>query len=153
MKKTALLLIGILTVSLGFTQPKGEDVEEKYYAQKVAYLTTEMDLNAQESSTFWPLYNEHEKKQSALKNDMKTFRKKIHNNESELTEDESLKALLFFQDHMTQMIQLQIEYQNKYLEVISARKVLLMLKAEKEFRRNLLRKLGDRRQHQNRREQ
>ena len=68
-----------------------------------------------------------------------------------MSEQESKEALVFFQKHMTQMNNLQIEYQNKYLEVISAQKVLLMLKAEKEFRRNLLRKLGDRRQHQNRR--
>lgn len=151
MKKIALLLMGILAGSVIFAQSQGEDVEEKYYAQKVAYLTTEMDLSADESAAFWPLYNEHEKKQTALKNEMKTFHKKLHENESELSEQESKEALVFFQKHMTQMNNLQIEYQNKYLEVISAQKVLLMLKAEKEFRRNLLRKLGDRRQHQNRR--
>lgn len=152
MKKTILLLIGILAISTCFAQEKGEDVEEKYYAQKVAYLTTEMDLSVEESAAFWPLYNEHEKKQNVLKEDMKGLRKKIHSEQFDLTEDESLQALLDHQSQMTQMNQLQIKYQNKYLEVISAQKVLLMLKAEKDFRRNLLRKLGDRRQHQNRRD-
>jgi len=151
MKKIAFLLMGILAGSLIFAQSPGEDVEGKYYAQKVAYLTTEMDLSADESAAFWPLYNEHEKRQMALKSEMKSFHSKLHENENELSEEESKEALVFFQKHMTRMNDLQIEYQNKYLEVISAQKVLLMLKAEKEFRRNLLRKLGDRRQHQNRR--
>jgi len=98
------------------------------------------------------LYNEHEEKQNSLKNEMKTFRRKINHNEDDLNEEESLKALTFFQDHMTNMNHLQIEYQNKYLEVISAHKVLLMLKAEKDFRRKLLRELGGRRQHRNQRQ-
>ena len=150
MKNIVLIVVGILAGSLLFAQSQGDDVEEKYYAQKIAYLTTEMDLSSDESAAFWPLYNEHEKKQKALRIEKKTFHKKMHENEAELSEEESKQALEFFQKHMTLINNLEIEYQNKYLEVISAKKVLLMLKAEKEFRRNLLRKLGDRRQHRNR---
>lgn len=152
MKKTVLIVIAIISIHFSFAQQGkgGEGLEEEYYTQKVAYLTTAMGLNAEESAAFWPLYNEHEKKQNVLKNEMKTFRNKLHHAEEDLSEEEAQEALEFFQNHITEMNHLEIEYQGMFLEVISAKKVLLMLKAEKDFRRDLLRKLGNKRQHQNR---
>lgn len=151
MKNTILILITVLSIQFAFAQQGkgGEDLEEKYYTQKVAYLTTEMELTADESAAFWPLYNDQERKQNVLKNEMKAFRKKLYNTEEDLSEEEALEALALYQSHITEMNKLEIEYQGKYLEVISAKKVLLMLKAEKDFRRELLRKLGNKRQHQN----
>jgi hypothetical protein len=72
-------------------------------------------------------------------------------NEKQLSEADALKALEFTQEHMKQMYQLDISYQNKYLDVISAKKVLQLIKAEKDFRRQLLRELGEKRDKRGRR--
>lgn len=151
MRKLAFVCIGVLSLvswSLQAQEGRGGDgYEKQYHSQKVAYLTTEMDLSPEESAAFWPLYNAHDKEMGRLKDDIKEYRNKLSMKGEDLTEEEALEALNNYQDKMGEMHQLQVDYQNKYLEVIPATKVILMLKAEKEFRRDLLRKLGDKRRH------
>ena len=151
MKKIAFVCIGILSLlSFGLQAQngrEGDDFEKKYHSQKVAYLTTEMDLSPEESAAFWPLYNAHEKEASIIKDEMKSYRREVAQKEGVLSEEEALAALKSFQENMGKMHQIEILYQNKYLEVIPATKVILMLKAEKEFRRDLLRELGNKRKH------
>jgi len=147
MRKLAFVCIGILTLVSWSLQAQngrgGKDHEKKYHSQKVAYLTTEMDLSPEESAAFWPLYNAHAKEMGILKDEMKSLRHEVAMEDGELSEEEALKALKSFQKNMGKMHQIELLYQNKYLEVIPASKVVLMLKAEKEFRRDLLRKLGN----------
>ena len=153
MRKLAFVYIGILSLISWSIQAqegrRGDDFEKKYHSQKVAYLTTEMDLSPEESAVFWPLYNAHEKEKGKLKDEMKSYRREVAQKDEELTEEEALETLKFFQDNMVKMHQIEVQYQNKYIKVISAKKVIVMLKAEKEFRRDLLRKLGEKRKHQN----
>lgn len=156
MKKAALVFIGLMvfTCSNIMAQEHGreDDFEKKYHAQKIAYLTTEMDLSPEEAALFWPLYNAHEKEKGVLIDEMKLYRREVSQKEDEFTEEEALAALLFLQKNMDQMHDLEKQYQNQYLEVISAKKVLILLKGEKEFRRKLLRELGYKRKHRNRSE-
>lgn len=155
MRKLVFVCIGILSFISWSLQAQegrhGADFEKKYHSQKVAYLTTEMDLSPDESAAFWPLYNAHDKEMASLKDDIKGYRNKISKMGEGLTEEDALEALNNYQDKMGEMHQIQVDYQVKYLQVIPAKKVIIMLRAEKEFRRGLLRELGDKRKHQNRR--
>lgn len=122
-----------------------DDLGEKYYSQKIAFITNAMNLTPEESTLFWPLYNEFNDKEKELTSEFKKFRHEMKNKDAELTEDEAKEALLFYQNHMTKMNNLHIEYENKFLQVVPAKKVLLLLYAEKDFRRELLKKLGEHR--------
>lgn len=147
MKKIVLfiLFIQVACVSIIAQSERGGENGEKYFAQKIAYLTTVMDLSPDESAKFWPLYNEYEKKRKEYSKEMRSHRGEILDDFESLTEDEAKSIIQEHQEHLKQMNDLTIEYQNKYLEVIPAKKVLLLFKAEKDFRRELLRKLGKRR--------
>lgn len=149
MKKGIIVFFSLvlLTISAAFAQPRGgnEDIGERYKAQKIAYITTEMELTPEESSEFWPLYNEYSQKKKDLLADHRLKKQAIKDNYNELTEAEAIEALQTFQNHMIMMNQLTIEYQNKYVEVLPAKKVLVLLGAEKDFRRKLLRELGNKR--------
>ena len=47
---------------------------EKYKTEKVAFLTTNLDLTPQEAQKFWPVYNEMENKRESITHDlMKQF--------------------------------------------------------------------------------
>jgi len=150
MKKIYIILIGIFYISISglWAQHIEEQamVGEKYYAQKISFITDAMDLTPEEAAVFWPLYNESEKKRKELMSEANKYRKEVVRNFGELSEGEAKEALAFFQDHMTQMNDLTKEYQNKYLEVVSAKKVLKLMKAEKDFRRKMLKRLSERRQ-------
>lgn len=153
MKRRFFLIIGLLSfIWIGvYAQPRGEgaDFEKKYHAQKIAFLTSEMDLSPEEAAVFWPLYNAHEKEMAILKDESKSLRYELSEREDELSEEEAIETLLLFQSNMDKMLETQKEYQSKYLEVISAKKVLIMLRAEKDFRRSLLKELGDKRRYKN----
>jgi len=148
MKKKNILLLGVLFLStIGLmAQRYGNFNEngEKYYSQKIAFITDAMDLSPEEAAAFWPLYNDFESKKKDLLGSIGSYRMEIIGRFNELTDDEAREALEVFHSHMKDMNALTIEYQIKYLEVVPAKKVLLLLKAEKDFRRSMLKRLGNR---------
>jgi len=146
--KKIVILAFVAFLSMSVIAQKHRDkheLGEKYQAQKVAYITNALDLTAEESAAFWPVYNEHDQKMHTLKAEMHEYRGNLLDND-EVTEEQANEAILFIQKHLTDINELEIEYQNKYLEILPAKKVLMLMKAEKDFRRDLLRRLGERRE-------
>lgn len=145
-KKIVILVFTVLLSMSVIAQKYRDkhDLGEKYQAQKVAYITNALDLTAEESAAFWPVYNEHDRQMRSLKTKMHDYRSNLLNKD-EVTEKQATEAIRFIQKHLTDMNDLEIEYQNKYLEILPAKKVLLLMKAEKDFRRELLRRLGEKR--------
>lgn len=140
------LFVFVMLTSIAIAQPiDHQEMSDKYYAQKIAYITNVLDLSPDESTKFWPLYNEYSDKKNDLRTEMISYRQTLLGKYASISEEEAQNALNFYQEHIIQMQELEIEYQNKYLQVLPARKVLLLLKAEKDFRRQLLKKLGRKR--------
>lgn len=149
MKKLVFVLIVSLFSLSSFTQERGNKGfnanSEKYYAQKVAYLTTELELTPDESAAFWPVYNECENKKQELLDQMRSLRREIFKRDEEISEEESQKTLDSIHVIVLDMAQLEVDYDNKYCSIITARKALMLKKSEKDFRRKLLRELGHKR--------
>lgn len=62
MRITMKKIISLVGVALVLTltasaQQKGENWQEKVRAERVAFLTTELDLSEAEAQVFWPVYN------------------------------------------------------------------------------------------------
>jgi hypothetical protein len=56
-----LLILAVFTMGIGTAQEKkaGDDKtskKEELEAQKVAFITTKLDLTTDESKSFWPVY-------------------------------------------------------------------------------------------------
>ena len=115
---------------------------EEYKSEKIAYITTTMNLTPEEAEVFWPIYNKNLAKKDEMLVTMRDYRIALTDDYDELTEAQAKEAIDYFQKHMKEMNALVIESQNEYLKVLSAKKVLLLTKAEKDFRRQMLRKLG-----------
>lgn len=152
MKKVIIIAFALLNIGLFAQKHKNKGhLGEKYQAQKVAYITSALDLTAEESAAFWPVYNEQDKKKKELSIEMRNYRSDFLEKEDDLTEEQAKEALEFIQNHMNEIHELELEYQKKYLDIITAKKVLNLMKAEKDFRRELLKKLGERRNQRGRR--
>jgi len=145
MKKITLLSAMLLSFMLIQAQPAHDfgQREKQIYSQKVAFITNALELTPEESAAFWPLYNEHNEKVKALSTSFRDYIKDLKVNFDAKTEQEAKEAVAFHQEHMQKITELNATYQNKYMTVISAKKVLLLLKAEKDFRRELLKKMGE----------
>jgi len=146
MKNLRVLFVSMFFLSALFlmAQPQRQSGKnmEKFKSEKIAYISTAMSLTPEEAEVFWPIYNEATAKKEVLLTEMRDFRLGLASSEDEITEEKAKEALSFFQNHMKKMNALTIEYQNKYEKALSAKKVLLLIKAEKEFRRRMLKKLG-----------
>jgi hypothetical protein len=117
--------------------------KEKIEQLKIAYITKELDLTTDEAEKFWPLYNAMT---DALKAERKSRRAKsqeLKNNFETLTDEqieEKTKAIL---DSEIAEAKLKKEHTEKIAKVIGYKKVVLLLKAEKQFKKELLNRLNN----------
>lgn len=104
---------------------------------KTAYITKKLDLNADQSSKFWPLYNQYQEEMFAVQ-------KQIRMNNSPLQTNGKDQVLneLSLEDKKTNI---KRHYANEFLKILPPEKVSLIYKSEKEFQDEILKQLKERR--------
>ena len=137
-KKTVLLIT--LTIFAAFSSIAQKNIR----ALKAAYITTELDLSPSEAEKFWPIYNQFQKntrktKVLSQKNITQKIRSaggvnKLSNTEAEIIKEQYLK------------IEFELyEQKKKLLEnlkgIISNKKMIKLLIAERNFNKELLKRL------------
>ncbi|MCF6223110.1 MAG: sensor of ECF-type sigma factor [Flavobacteriaceae bacterium] len=117
------------------------DKREKLKAHKAAYITQKLNLSSKEAEEFWPVYNAYEKKYFQLRVlNNREVRKKIKNKGGvdALTEKESNNLLSKYTDNEQLILTLKKELYVSLKNIISAKKILKLTRAEHEFNRKLL---------------
>jgi len=114
---------------------------EKFDAMRIAFITEQLELTSAEAEKFWPVYNEYQKMKQDLRDKMHALHKNFMDNEATLSDKE-------VEDILAQHIELQkkestldIDYNRKFSEVLSARKVMKLYMAETHFKSFLLRQI------------
>lgn len=105
---------------------------------KVAYLTEQLSLTKQEAQQFWPVYNENE---DAMENIRKKERQQFGNrfeNISELSEGEADKMIEQFIKLQTEKHEIEQGFIKDLQGVIPSKKVILLFRAERNFKKRLL---------------
>lgn len=125
------------------SNPKGERIE----SLRIAYISEKLQLTPDEAKSFWPVYTKMEA-------EMKDLRKKYKMSEEESTaeeisEQEAEKKLNEFIGFKEAQLALAKKYQAEFRKVISAKKVLLLYRAEEDFKKELLRIIRERRMNKN----
>jgi len=114
---------------------------EKVEAQRVAFITQELDLTPDEAKVFWPVYNEYDKKRHELKKAFKNAGN-FHKPEIEkLTEKEAVQILDNQIIEAQKLLDLRKEYHIRFKSVLPAVKVLQLYDAEREFQKMLIDRL------------
>ena len=114
-----------------------EHMAERIEAQKVAFITNKLELSAEESAAFWPLYNEYQAKEREIRDKMKPGEKRIE----DMTDAEARQVL---EDHFKaeeQIIGLQREYYGKLDKVVSVKRLIRLQQIEREFNLEILNRL------------
>lgn len=141
--KQTILAVIMLTTTLSFAQKQPD--KEKIKSLKVAFMTEHLDLSSKEAQAFWPIYNEYEENREELRQKERTqFRSKIKNAD-ELSEKESkdiLEKYIRFEDEEEA---LDKAFLKKISTVISAKKTLLLLRSEHDFKRQLIKQYRSKR--------
>lgn len=112
-------------------------------AQKSAFITTKLALTPEEAQQFWPIYNEYDDKQDALRKEMRELLKGARDDQG-MTEAEAAQLLEKGLQHRQKEIDLERSYQERFKKCIGAVKTVKLRKAEHDFNREVLRKFRDR---------
>jgi Spy/CpxP family protein refolding chaperone len=137
-----LLFLAFLTfffVTTASAQRKSEEEIKRIQDAKVAIITNRLNLTPEQSTGFWPVYNEYSQKRREIH---RAQRKIINDKKAEgKTDDQVLNNLKEVQDLRQQELDLEKEYQSRFLKVITASQVIELYKAERTFNDMLIQRL------------
>jgi len=117
-------------------------LRERVRAEKVGFITAKLELSASEAEKFWPVYNAMQKEIEAIKDDFPG--RKMRGEEGvveNLSDEELIKLMKSKLDNEQSVLDIRKKYFDKLLEVIPAKKLLILHQSEEEFKRELLRRL------------
>lgn len=144
MKKHLLLITLLITTLYSFGQDVIES-REKIKALKVAYLTEQLELTADEAQKFWPVYNKHEEKLDYLRNKGRSEIKeklKEAGDLNTLDETASKNFVLLRLELEKKMVLEKEDFVTKTSKFLSYKKIMKLHFSEREFARKLMRKYG-----------
>ena len=132
--KRVLLSIILSSLCLLCAVAHGRDKFDpaKFEAELEQFVAVEAGLTPMEASRFFPLYREMRKKQMAYFGQDRMFRHIDTNDDKACAE-----AISRHDENDIAMKELQQEYHRKFLKVLSASKVYLIIRAEEKFHRQL----------------
>ncbi len=149
MKKIIAFTIFMVVVATTLNaQPDDKDRKdkwEKFRAEKVAFLTTELDLTPAEAQKFWPVYNQLEKERWESHKHREKLEDKVRDAEDNMSEKEIIQLTRDYAASMQKEGDMMVEYNEKLLNILPAKKVLKLYKAENEFKFQMIKKFRDRR--------
>jgi hypothetical protein len=141
MKKYILIIVMLSICMITQAQRPGK---ERIEAMKIGFITKRLNLSSEEAQRFWPVYNRFVDEQEKLRKNTKTNLIEELADPSALSDAEAEKTLqemLQFKSNEAELIR---KYTNEFKKVIPVQKVVLLFKAELEFKRELLKQLKER---------
>lgn len=152
MKHHITIFMLLIAISLNaFSQDKKPPKFDfdKFKAEKIAFITEAIDLTPEEAQAFWPIYNECEKKKWELIKVRHDLEHQLQEGIKEMSDTEYKKLAIKFASSPIEDGKLNVEYNNKYLEILPPKKVLDLYVAEMEFRGKMLRNYRDKEKDRN----
>lgn len=120
-----------------------EERMQEIKAQKTAFLTQRLDLSPAEAEKFWPLYNQFDKELDANRKEMRADHKAMKK-DTELTEAEASAAIDKEMAGRQKELDIRKKYAADFKKTIGAVKTLKLGKAERDFRKELIKRFRDR---------
>jgi len=124
--------------------------QERINNLRIAYLTEKLGLTSEQAEKFWPVYREFAQERSKLRNELRDAQRGIDPNNPDPRKQEELVNLGL--KIRQRELELEKDYSDRLLKVISAQQVLNLRRAEQDFREMLLNQIQQRRMQQQRRE-
>lgn len=145
--KTAKLLttLAFLFTIVAMGQPRLKQKREQIKALKIAYITNELKLTADEASKFWPLFNAYEEKQKNFRKErIRSFMDQSGTSAiDKMTEKEAASILNDIENSEEDAFQNRKKFVASLKPILPATKILKLKKAEEGFNKKLLKQFRD----------
>ncbi len=139
-----LLLLIVAFTGKAQNKPPFDDQREKIEAQKVAFITEQLQLTPEEAQKFWPVYSQYNNSKNELAHDFFKGGKRMRPNDETMSDKDAAELADNYIRHAQKMLDIQKEYHLKFKEILPPKKLLKLYNVEREFQRMLLKRLGER---------
>ncbi|HEX2394400.1 MAG TPA: hypothetical protein VHI78_03595 [Bacteroidales bacterium] len=136
-----LPLAVLLNSTCLLSQTARSERQDNLQQQKVAFFNEKLQLTAEESSKFWPVYNDFQNRRDKITRDRNTLLQYFEANQVNMTEDEAkimIAKYVGFQKEETLLLE---TYTEKFMLILPAKKVIRIYLVELEFKKWLLENL------------
>lgn len=130
----------LMAGSVGWAQDGDLENNPRIQEMREEFFNRELQLSPQEAKAFWPLYNDFRSKERELKAKLRDGRRL-----ELMTDAEAERYLEEYLDVEEQQLALKREYFGKFKQVINIRKIAMLNRTERQFKKSLLNKLQERR--------
>ncbi len=148
MKKYLVLGLAALLAFAGVTSAqKKQDRgwKEKMNSEKIAFITTEVDLTPEEAQTFWPVYNVVcNDRDEAMKNIMVSYKALEESLDSGKSEEDIASLLEAYLKAQERQRAVENGAADQFKKVLSTEKLAKLYVAEEKFRRHHIRNMHNR---------
>ena len=134
---TLLILLTTSSVSFGQT----EEQKAKFNKERIAFFTNELQLTDAEAKKFWPLYNDFNNRKMKIAEEEKSILSYFHNNSDNMSETEITESLSKILDISNRRHKLELDYHNKFKEILTEKKVMQLYVTDRQFRRHIIGRL------------
>ncbi len=149
---TSLLLILVLLIQVNPVSAQQKNTSrqhsnepgsrhEKMEAQRIAFITQQLNLTPEEAQAFWPVYNEYDAKRHEMRKSFRESSDLKKDQLDKLTEAEASQILDNQIIEAQRFLDLRKEYHAKFKSVLPAIKVLKLYESERDFQKMLIDKL------------
>lgn len=136
------LLIGIF-FSLFAQEEMGEN-KERVEALRIAFLTKRLSLTTDEAQKFWPIYNQYNLELENTRKESLLMRKALKEGMETMTDKEVEKVADEFLGQRRKEVDIMDKYYLQFKKTLPIRKVALLYKSERDFKRHLLAEMRNR---------
>ena len=154
------IVFGLMTVLLSTSvfgqnpesrKMRAQEKRDKIEAQRAAFITTRLELSTEQSAKFWPAYNQMQEELKTVKKALKAEIKEMGKVEEMSNKD--VKTMLEKQLAAEEKaVAVKRKYNEQFFNIIEAKQVAKLHKAEQEFKREVLREMKERKEDVERRE-
>lgn len=139
-KNIFTLLVLLLSVNFYAQEKNSAEKREQMHALKIAFISNNLSLTANEAEKFWPIYNAFEEKQYDLKyiKSISYIKKMDDEILNKMSDKEALQVLSRIEANEEELFQLRKKLMTTLKSIISPVKIIKLKKAEDEFNKKLL---------------
>lgn len=143
MKTTIQILVLIIFFGTKISAQQGKHFQKRNEIMKkqIDFIITELQLTEKEKKEFIPLLNEYSQKKEEIFMKKRQKMQKFHKNSLNMTNKELTDLADFLVNNELELALLGKDYNEKYKKVLPPIKIVLLHKAEQQFKKMLFRKM------------
>ncbi len=137
----AIMILGYSWSGKLFGQPWKTGNWEQLESLRTEFFTRQMDMSAEESEAFWPIYNDHQNRRNRLLMERRNLTNFYMQNSENISSEEADKILNEYLENHKKEYELMTLFNDKYLAALPPKKVMKIYVTEIQFRQYLIKRV------------